>query len=351
MSISVQIKKKMDNFSLEAGFSSECRRIGILGASGSGKSMTLKSIAGIVHPDSGQILLNSRVLYDSARRINVRPQDRHVGYLFQNYALFPAMTVAENISCGLKGSKAENEVRVSEMLERFRLTSLRDRLPSQLSGGQQQRTALARIMAYRPEVILLDEPFSALDSFLRDQMETELTGQLRDYDGTVIMVSHSRDEIYRFSEEILIVDRGRIVNQGETKQIFLHPGNRATAMLTGCKNFSDAVRIDDHTVLAPDWGVTLHTERVLPETIRCLGYRAHQFVPVWGAREENSIPFRLLETAELPFERSYYIQAGAEDRQEGRITWVVQKKFWQELAEKGMPDYLRFAEDDIMFLQ
>lgn len=155
----IEIKKKLGAFRLQVYFKSSSRRIGILGASGCGKSVTLRSIAGMERPDSGRILVDGRVMFDSERHIDIKPQKRSIGYLFQNYALFPTMTVAENIEAGIKGTNGQKKERAVQMMERFQLTELRDRLPGQLSGGQQQRTALARIMAYEPDMILLDEPF------------------------------------------------------------------------------------------------------------------------------------------------------------------------------------------------
>ncbi|MDR2785846.1 MAG: ATP-binding cassette domain-containing protein, partial [Treponema sp.] len=141
--------------------------LGILGASGSGKSMTLKCIAGIEKPDEGHIELNGRVLFDSAKRINLKPRERRVGYLFQNYALFPRSRVLENITMGLPLPGEERIRKAREWIARFGLSGFEDRYPAQLSGGQQQRTALARMLIRDPELILLDEPFSALDSALR----------------------------------------------------------------------------------------------------------------------------------------------------------------------------------------
>ena len=216
--------------------------------------------------------------------MNLKPRMRNVGYLFQNYALFPTMTVEQNIAAGLKGSRREKEKRVRQMVEKFRLEGLEERLPGRLSGGQQQRVALARIMAYEPEVILLDEPFSALDMFLKDQLQRELMEMLEDYRGTVIMVSHNRDEIYRFSEEVIVIDSGKIVAAGPTEELFKNPVSREAARLTGCKNFSRIVRVDAHTVQASDWGVTLELGREVPEDASWIGYRAHDFIPVWGER-------------------------------------------------------------------
>ena len=383
MSLSVDIKKKFPNFTLDMHFSLSGRRVGILGASGCGKSMTLRSIAGIFQPDEGRIVLGDRVLYDSARRVDLKPQVRNIGYLFQNYALFPNMTVRENIMAGLSGSKDAKMVRANEMIAKFGLNSLEDRLPGQLSGGQQQRCALARIMAYRPDVILLDEPFSALDWYLRDRMQRELSDMLRDYEGMVIMVSHDRDEIFRFSEELLIVDAGHVIRQGATREVFSNPGTRSAAVLTGCKNFSRAERIDDHHVRATDWGITVETERVLPEGIRDLGFRAHQFKPVYMKGEEtscgeeslasrtqgamissvsqeslanhrgklkNAVRCNVVSQAELQFERNYYIDPESSDGDGSLITWLVQRELWPMLDEKGLPDYLVMPEEDFLFL-
>ena len=166
MALEVDIEKKLGDFRLRAAFTCDKGITGILGASGSGKSMTLKCIAGIERPDRGRIVLDGRVLFDSRQKINLKPQKRRVGYMFQNYALFPTMTVTQNIAAG-QGISAD---RVREMIERFHLKGLEGHYPSELSGGQQQRVALARIMAYRPDLILLDEPFSALDDNLKERL-------------------------------------------------------------------------------------------------------------------------------------------------------------------------------------
>ena len=343
MSIKVQIRKKLGGFLLDISFQSGSRRIGILGASGCGKSMTLKSIAGIETPDKGYIEVEGHTLFDRERRINLKPQKRNVGYLFQNYALFPTMTVEKNIAAGLEGSRTEKEARVREMAKKFQLEGLEKRLPGQLSGGQQQRVALARIMAYEPDVILLDEPFSALDMYLKDRLQQELMEMLADYKGTVIMVSHNRDELYRFSEELLVIDEGHIAASGETKELFRNPVSREAARLTGCKNFSRVRRVDAHTAEAADWGVTLRTTREIPEDIQWFGYRAHDFVPVWGDRGENMLRFDLESSALLPFERNYYLRPG--------ICWFVQREKIEELDERGLPDYVLFREDKILFLK
>ena len=352
MGIKVDIKKKLGEFSLDVHFQTESKRIGILGASGCGKSMTLKSIAGIETPDSGMIQIDDTVLFDSSNKINLKPQKRNVGYLFQNYALFPTMTVAKNIGAGLKGSKEENQKKVEEMIKKFALTGLADRLPGQLSGGQQQRVALARIMAYEPDVILLDEPFSALDVYLKDRLQQELIEMLKDYKGTVIMVSHSRDEIYRFSEELLIMNQGQPVIYGNTKEIFAEPVYKEAAKLTGCKNFSRIRRVNAHTAEVIDWGITLQIQQEIGERATWFGYRAHDFVPVWGERKINCLKVNVESEAVLPFERNYYLYPEGEENQDKQtICWFVQREKLSQIAEKGMPDYLQMSEKAMMFLQ
>ena len=348
MAVNVDIQKQLGDFRLDIRFKSSARRIGILGASGSGKSMTLKSIAGIEQPDRGIIEADGRIFYDRERKISLKPQERNVGYLFQNYALFPTMTVEKNIAAGLKGRRKEKEARVREMIRKFRLEGLEKHLPGQLSGGQQQRAALARIMACGPGMILLDEPFSALDMYMKDQLQRELSEMLEEYPGTVILVSHNRDEVYRFSEELLVIDQGSIVADGETKALFRDPVSRGAARLTGCKNFSRARRIDAHTIEASDWGATLTVKREVPEYTEWIGYRAHDFIPVWEAGgNERMLPFDLDSIAELPFEKNYYIKTGAG----ATVCWFVQGEQERLLDEKGRPSFLAFKEDKILFLK
>lgn len=207
----VNIQKQIGEFQLDVRFQSDASKIGILGASGCGKSMTLKSIAEIEKVDSGQIFLSNQVLFDSDKKIDMTPQERKVGYMFQNYALFPKMTVEQNIGISLKINKKEKREKIRKIMEQFKIQDLGKRFPGELSGGQQQRVTLARIMIYKPNLILLDEPFSALDYYLKDQLQFELLELLSDYDGQIIMVSHDRDELYRFRDELFVMKEGKII--------------------------------------------------------------------------------------------------------------------------------------------
>ncbi len=189
MSLYVDVEKNLGEFRLSTRFEAENEVMGILGASGCGKSMTLKCIAGIVKPDRGKIALDGNTLFDSEKGINLPPQKRHVGLLFQNYALFPNMTVEKNLMTGLKASeknKAKAKAHAADMMERFYLTGLEHHRPHQLSGGQQQRTALARILLTKPRLLMLDEPFSALDGYLRWKLELELMDILKEFGGTAL---------------------------------------------------------------------------------------------------------------------------------------------------------------------
>lgn len=345
MAIDIKIRKEFGSFCLNVSMKSTSKRIGILGASGCGKSLTLKSIAGIERPDEGYVNINGRILLDTNQKIDLKPQQRRVGYLFQNYALFPTMTVEENIAAGLTGKKTEKMEKVHRMMERFQIQGLEKHLPGQLSGGQQQRVALARILVYEPDVILLDEPFSALDAHLRDRMLRELLELLEDYEGTAILVSHSRDEIYSFSEEILIMENGKGICMGETKELFDNPKWEAAARLTGCKNIVKVSEAKEGRYQIPEWGLTLYGN--LPEQARAIGIRAHDFIPVWNEVPESAIQVREWNMVECPFERKYFIKSEAGED----ICWFVQRELYDKIDAKGMPKALAVPIEKVLVLK
>ena len=209
--LEVQIYKKLAEFDLDASFQVDDNILGLMGASGSGKSMTLKCIAGIETPDHGRIVLNNRVLFDSEKKINVPIQKRNVGYMFQSYALFPNMNVYENISVGLKARKVKDvDIVVQKVMQQFRIRELASRYPKQLSGGQRQRVALARLMAYEPDVLLLDEPFSALDEDLKEDLLQELKSELQ-ISKPVIFVSHDKEEVNYLCDLNYKIKQGEII--------------------------------------------------------------------------------------------------------------------------------------------
>jgi molybdate transport system permease protein len=236
----VDIYKQLDEFELQVNFSVENQPLGLLGGSGAGKSMILRCLAGVETPTSGRIVLNGRVLFDSQKKINVPSCDRMIGFLVQNYALFPHMTVAQNIAFGLpKGlSAAAIKVQVENQLIALQLQGLGDRYPHQLSGGQQQRVALARALASQPQAILLDEPFSALDTYLRSQLEQEMVTKLANYNGVSLFVTHNMEEAYRICPNLLVLEHGEAIQSGSRQEIFEKPNTVTVAKITGCKNFS-----------------------------------------------------------------------------------------------------------------
>jgi len=260
MSFLIDISSRLNSFtlqiSLDSGKMKPGQIIGLLGPSGSGKTMTLRSIAGIAKPDSGKIIVNGCTFFDSEEKINRKPQARRVGFLFQNYALFPNMTVSQNIECGLAGARmqkkytssalrktgrrtfakedrGEREEKIREVIRRMHLEGLENRKPSELSGGQQQRTALARILVGNPQIVLLDEPFSALDEYLRDQLLDETMDQLTGLGITVFFVTHSRIEARKVCSDIAIISQGRICEMGKTEDVFANPSSEWGKILTG----------------------------------------------------------------------------------------------------------------------
>jgi len=349
MAIEVRIHREFDDFKLDVQFQSESRRIGILGASGCGKSLTLKSIAGIERPETGKIESAGKVFFDSAKKIWMPPQERNVGYLFQNYALFPTITVEKNIGIALRCGKKEKEKKVRDMIERFSLQGLEKKLPGQLSGGQQQRTALARIMIYEPDMILLDEPFSALDSYLKEQTQRECLELLQDYPGTVILVSHSRDEIYRFSEEVLVMDGGKAVIQKTVKELFEHPQKVAAAKLTGCKNIEEIVWKDGKHLYVPGWDMVIPDGMGNVGGAQAIGIRAHEFTTERTESDgELVFPVYKPEVKEDLFE--YHVQFFTSERAKTPVVWKVSKKLW-DVGEKGVPKWLHLKREHILFLE
>ena len=345
MSLSVHIKKVIGDFRLSIDLEHEEGILGILGASGCGKSMTLKCIAGIEKPDEGSIVLNGRVLFDSEKKINLKPQERKVGYLFQNYALFPNMTVEQNIACGLVKEK-DKKIRIQkieEMLEMMELISYRKLYPHQLSGGQQQRCALARMLVSEPELLLLDEPFSALDSYLRDQLQTQVRMILEGFGKDALMVSHNRDEIYYLCSQTAVMSAGKILNHGKTKQVFANPGSKTAAILTGCKNIADAYKTGEYEVFVPDWGIHLKTKEVVKDELCAVGLRAHYFHP---KARENAYPVTMVTEREDPFEVCLLFKYKDQKEKTLDIWWRMPK----DRKPDVMPEYLGIASTNVLLL-
>lgn len=299
MSIYVNIKKDFGTFKLDVHFETDKNTLALLGASGSGKTMTLKCIAGIIKPDEGRIVINDKVVFDSEKKINLSPQKRNIGYLFQNYALFPNMTVQQNILCGIRKLKLEKEEqlkRAQEVIDLLKLNGLNDRKPHQLSGGEQQRVALARILIGNPELLLLDEPFSALDDHLKTRLQMRTKEIIHKYNIPAILVTHNRDEAYLLADNIGVVDKGRIIVSKKTKDLFENPEYYQAALLTGCKNICEGEKQNSSFKL-PKWGIEIKNFK---DDCQFIGIRAHSFKE---ATAKNGYQIEIIDSNQEPFEQ------------------------------------------------
>lgn len=322
MKLEVSIKKTLRDFVLDVEFSVCDEVFALLGASGAGKSMTLKIIAGIERADEGRIILNGRTLFDSTRKIFLPPQARRVGYLFQNYALFPNMTVAENILFAAVGNTAEKISKLQNFLTRFKLNGLENSYPHELSGGQAQRVALARILASHAEILLLDEPFSALDSHLKWQLELELARVFKIY-GAAILVSHDRNEVFRMADKVAVINSGKLEALGTCQEIFNRPPTVAAALLTGCQNISAAKKISDHKIFAQDWQLTLSAKKI-PDDVNFIGIRNNN-LEYCTTSGENIFPFEVVSVIEEP--NNFIVTLRATEDAEP-LLWQVDKNFF-----------------------
>ena len=300
----VNIKKKFKDFYLDIEFDAKDETLALLGPSGCGKSMTLKCIAGVETPDEGLIILNGKTLFDSSKKINLIPQQRKVGLLFQNYALFPNMTLEQNIAIAVPKNHIDKNKVAKEKIDAFSLQGLEDNYPSQLSGGQQQRVALARMLVNEPELLLLDEPFSALDTYLRWQMEQELLSILKNHKGTTLYVSHNRDEVYRISDRIAVIYNGRVENLSGKLELFLNPNTFNSAVLTGCKNISKAKKIDQHKIYAVDWNLELVCDEIIEDNIKFVGIRAHSIKLSLDPTVENTFNLKVVNSIDDLFSKT-----------------------------------------------
>jgi molybdate ABC transporter permease protein len=346
--LTVNIERQLSGFLLDVSFAVEDQPLGILGASGAGKSLLLRCIAGIETPDIGKIVLNGRVLFDAQQRVNVKSCDRHIALLFQNYALFPHLTVAQNIAFGLpkKLSKTAQTQEIGFHLASIQLEGFAHFYPHQLSGGQQQRVALARALASQPEVLLLDEPFSALDTHLRHQIENQLRLSLVTYPGVTLFVTHNLEEAYRVCENLLVLEGGTSIAPTPKHQVFDHPQTVSIARLTGCKNFARATVQSPQLIQAQEWGCLLQVATVIPDNLTQVGIRAHQiqFLDIVRGFEDsiqhaNVFHCWLSATCETPHRMTLYLKlhsppSGSTDYQ---LQAEVFKENWLLLKDLPFP--------------
>ena len=348
MSLVVDIRKRLESFDLDVSFElpADHEGLALLGASGCGKSMTLKCIAGIERPDEGLIELNGRALFDSDRRVDLPPQERRVGYLFQSYALFPNMTVEQNVMAAVRlPERGRRRERAHDLLAAMRLEGLAARRPAALSGGQQQRVALARVLANEPELLLLDEPFSALDGHLRWQLEMELSRTLRSFPGGVLYVSHDRDEVYRGCDTVCVLNEGVSDPKMTMGELFSAPVTLGAALISGCKNVSRARMAAPGTLLCTDWGVTLACCGEVGEETSHAGIRAHHLM-VEGERgcpSENPLACTVDQVIDSTFSTIVMLRTPGG----GPLRFELEKERWRGLGV-GSDVVLHVASECVM---
>lgn len=353
MSLSVDIEKTMGDFSLDVAFSAGNETLGFLGASGCGKSLTLRCVAGIEKPDAGRIVVNGVTFFDKAKgrraKVDLTPQQRKTALLFQNYMLFPNMTVRQNVMAGMDRAMdaAERSRAAESQLRRFGLIGLEGRYPAQLSGGQQQRVALARMLAANPGILMLDEPFSALDAHLKSSLEQNLIGLFDEFEGTILYVSHDIDEAYRFCDRIAVVEGGRIDEIGPKDQVVHRPSSLAAVKLSGCKNTTPAIYAGEHEVRLPEWGISVHTAEKVSRDVKWFGVRAFSLRRA-EAPGANVFRVRADRVSDSRFERTVMLsfidvagEGAAHDAPEEDVTMKFLKTHVQwkvdKLAESRTP--------------
>ena len=331
-----------------------------VGPSGCGKSTTLRLIAGLEDITDGELWIDGELCN------YLESKERDMSMVFQNYALFPHMTVKQNIEAGLAASgksKQEKKEIVERLLEQFHIKELENSYPVRISGGQQQRAALARMMAAEPKFLLLDEPFSALDAYLKEKLMQEMMTYLNQFKKGVIMVSHSRDEVYQMCSDTVIMHQGMIETLGKTKEIFDNPGTVNAARLTGCKNISRATKTGTHEVYASDWDIklTFPEQTEIPSNLTHVGIRAHEIHPIvskdtnlkdMDSNESiklNTMDCQLERISEAPFEM-YLILQNKSGKNTSPLWWKVTKKEWQEIGEK-VPETVELPAEHIILLK
>lgn len=354
ISLIVDIQKRLPGFLLDVSFQTDRSPLGLLGASGAGKSLILRCIAGLDTPDRGRIVLNGQVLFDSELGINLPSRDRNCGFLWQNYALFPHLTITENIAFGMSSGKSSRQIQleVEKQLISVDLSEIGDRYPDELSGGQQQRVALARARAMNPGIMLLDEPFSALDTYLRDKQAQILLKNLTHYQGVTLFVTHNLEEASQICSNLIVVDEGKAIASGTKQDIFERPSNYRTAQLTGCKNFSRAAIISKNQIKAIDWNCDLEAIEPIPQSLEYIGIRAHQLIFPDTDNGVNTFPCWLANISETQHYMTLYLKLNqpANHPEDYHLQGEVLKDKWTDLKELPFPWKTQLNPSRIMLL-
>ena len=313
--------------------------VSIIGASGCGKSTIFRLVNKLLTPASGVIRVDGE---------SIETKKNYCGYMPQQDLLFPWRTVRENLMLPMEiqggYSKEQMQKKADDALRSVGLADWGDKTPKELSGGMRQRAAFARTVLTGSDLLLLDEPFSAMDTHLRERLRLELASVLSEYQGASVMVTHDRDEAYQLCDTLLLLSRGQVIAAGKTKELFQDPGSVEAARLTGCKNISRIEKIDDHRVCALDWdNLELSTEKTVTEDVTSIGIRAHDFEPVKDPEGINHIPVGHAKISEMPFEWYVTLQNG--------LWWKIGKTIHTHSADGLIPEYVRVAPEAILLLK
>ena len=352
--LELAVERRLENFTLNVALDTGAGTIGLLGPSGSGKTMTLRMIAGITTPDRGRIVLNGRTLFDSSAGTNLSAARRRIGMVFQDYALFPHLTVSENVGFGLSAlPPSQRRPRVEQQLASMRIADLANQYPREISGGQRQRVAIARCMAMEPDALLLDEPFAALDPHLRRQTEEQLRETLSSFNGAVVFVTHDMEEAFRFCTDLLVLNHGSVIARGPKHELFERPRTVAAARLTGCKNIVAAARREEHRIMVNAWDCELISNGPLPEKLTHIGYRSHQVVFQDHATEQNTFPCWLVSTSEAPHEMTLYLRLHAKPQpgEGAHLQADVPKDLWSTLRDRPQPWHITLVPARLLLLE
>lgn len=345
MSIYIDATKNFGDFDLNIKLQSSSRRIGIIGASGSGKSMTLRLLSGLSTPDEGVIKVNDVCFFDSDKSVDLPTRKRKTGFLFQNYALFPNMTLEENVLFSLDKKNPSHKAKAASILDMLGLQRLKRHKPSQLSGGQKQRAALARALSIEPDILMLDEPFSALDNHLKKHTMDKFSDYLKNYLGIILFVTHNMEEAYRYCDEIVVVKNGRVDSHGKKEHMFLNPPTKTAAKLSGYRNISPVAKTQSGRARLVNYGFeldfmdVLKPYAILPGRALSLGKKS----------EPSTFSAFISEIIESPFSVVLYLEF---ENGLVPVEWNIKRSTWEEFKIKNPMEtlYVKLDPDKILFI-